>query len=152
MTSGRTQLSCSPARILLAEDDGDLRWLLTSKLQDAGFDVTEACDGNDLLERLIKSASSDGAAAPFDMVLSDIIMPHFNALDVMIGARSCLTTTPVVLITAFPDAHTREQALRLGATAVLAKPLRLDDLSATLVEILSRSMHELRPNAQGSAT
>ena len=113
--------------------------LLTLKLRDAGFSVTEARDGKELLERLIQGASSDdGSTNPFDMVLSDINMPHFNAVDVMIGARRCLTTTPVVLMTAFADAHTREQALRLGATAVLDKPLRLDDLSATLTQMLSR--------------
>jgi two-component system, response regulator, stage 0 sporulation protein F len=129
----------SPTRILLAEDDGDLRMLLSLKLRGAGFDVTEASDGQDLLERLIDGYSPDGAYDPFDMVLSDINMPHFNALDVMVGARSCLTTTPIVLMTSFGDAHTHALALRLGATAVLDKPLRLDDLSATLVQILSQS-------------
>ena len=138
MKSVRAALS-PPARILVAEDDDELRMLLTLKLRDAGFDVTEACDGEDLLERLVQAAASDGGAGTFDMVLSDVIMPHFNALDVMIGARSCLVGTPVVLITAFPDAHTREQARRLGVKAVLDKPLRLDDLSATLVRILSHS-------------
>lgn len=64
-------------------------------------------------------------------------MPHFNALDVMIGARRRLTTTPIVLMTSFAEAHIREQARRLGVAAVLDKPLRLDDLSATLVQILS---------------
>lgn len=56
MINDRAQLSCSPARILLAEDDGDLRMLLALKLQDAGFAVTEVCDGKDLLERLIDAA------------------------------------------------------------------------------------------------
>jgi CheY-like chemotaxis protein len=133
----RATLSCPPAQILLAEDDGELRMLVTMRLREAGFDVTEACDGEDLLEHLIQGVSGGGAADPFDMVLSDINMPHFSALDVMIGARSLLTTTHVVLITAFSDAHTREQALHLGATAVLDKPLRIDDLPAKLVQILS---------------
>ena len=139
MNSDRPKLSCAPARILLAEDDAELRMLLTMRLREAGFDVTEACDGKDLLERLIEGVSGGGGAGPFDLVLSDMNMPHFNALDVMVGARSQLTTTPVVLITAFPDAHTREQALHLGATAVLDKPLHLDDLSAKLSQILSHS-------------
>jgi CheY-like chemotaxis protein len=139
MKSDRAPLSCPPARILLAEDDDELRMLLTSRLRDAGFDVTEACDGKDLLERLIHAISPNGDIDPFDMVLSDINMPRFNALDVMIGARSCLTTTPVVLMTGFADAHIREQARRLGVMAVLDKPLRMGDLSATLVRILSGS-------------
>src|SRR5688572_23261027 len=141
----KAQLSCPPARILLAEDDGDLRTLLCLKLRDGGFDVTEASDGQDLLERLIEGYSPDGAYDPFDMVLSDINMPHFNALDVMVGARSCLATTPVVLMTSFGDAHTHAQALRLGATAVLDKPLRLDDLSAQLVQILNEPRRASAP-------
>jgi CheY-like chemotaxis protein len=139
MINDRAQLSCPPARILLAEDDGELRMLLALKLQDAGFEVTEACDGKDLLERLTEAAPSSGGADSFDMILSDINMPHFNALDVMVGARSRLTTTPIVLMTSFADDNTREQARRLGASAVLDKPLRLDDLSATLVRILNDS-------------
>lgn len=137
MINDRAQLSCSPARILLAEDDGDLRMLLALKLQDAGFAVTEVCDGKDLLERLIDAAPEEGGPDPFDIILSDVNMPHFNALDVMIGARRRLTTTPIVLMTSFAEAHIREQARRLGVAAVLDKPLRLDDLSATLVQILS---------------
>jgi len=128
----------SSSRVLLAEDDFELRTLLASKLQDAGFEVTEASDGRDLLERLIGGFSQDGEIVPFDLVLADINMPYFNALDVMVGARRCLASTPVVLMTAFGDTHTREQAQRLGATAVLDKPFQLDDLSATLVEILNR--------------
>ena len=131
----------SYSRVLLAEDDFDLRTLLSAKLQDAGFDVVEASDGGDLLERLIDGFSQEDGAAPFDLVLADINMPHFNALDVLVGARRCLATIPVVLMTAFGDAHTREQAHRLGATAVLDKPFRLDDLSAMLVAVLNRS-HE----------
>ena len=142
MTSDRAQLRCSPARILLAEDDGELRMLLALKLQDAGFEVTEARDGRDLLERLIEASSEDGRADAFDIILSDIHMPHFNVLDVMVGARSRLATTPIVLMTSFADAHTRDQARRLGVTAVLDKPLRLDDLSATLVRILGDSRRQ----------
>jgi CheY-like chemotaxis protein len=137
-TIDRAQPNPSPARILLAEDDFELRTLLSLKLRDAGFDVTEACDGKELLNRLIDGYASDGSHSAFDMVLSDINMPHFNALDVMVGARRCLTTTPVVLMTSFGDDHTHRQAERLGVAAVLDKPLRLDDLSATLVRILSQ--------------
>lgn len=137
------QLNHSPARILLAEDDMDLRMLLCLKLRDAGFDVTEACDGKDLLDRLLDGYATNGGDA-FDIVLSDIDMPHFSALDVMIGARRCLETTPVVLMTAFADAHTHERAELLGAKVVLDKPLRLDDLSATLLKILSAQESGLR--------
>ena len=132
------QPSHSSARILLAEDDGELRALLSWRLRGAGYDVTEASDGQELLERLIEGHDHDGRHEPFDVVLSDINMPHFSALDVLVGARRCLTATPVILMTAFGDAHTLAQANRLGAAAVLDKPFQLDDLSSTLTRILSR--------------
>lgn len=126
------------ARILLAEDDDELRLLVSMKLRDAGFDVTEASDGKQLLERLIQGSASGAGYDPFDMVLSDINMPHFSALDVMVGARSRLTGIPVVLMTALGDAHVHEQAEHLGAVEVIDKPFRLDDLAARLVQILSK--------------
>lgn len=134
----RAQLSGSPARVLLAEDDVELRALLCWRLRGAGYEVTEVGDGQELLERLIEGHEHDGRHEPFDVVLSDINMPHFNALDVLVGARRCLTTTPVILMTAFGDAHTRDQANRLGAAAVLDKPFELDELSSTLARILSQ--------------
>jgi CheY-like chemotaxis protein len=119
----------------LAEDDGEFRELLSWRLRGAGYEVTEASDGQELLERLIEGQEHDGQE-PFDVILSDINMPHFSALDVMVGARRCLTVTPVILMTAFGDVHTHEQANRLGAAAVLDKPFQLDELSATLERIL----------------
>lgn len=127
----------------MAEDDVEFRTLLSLKLRGGGFDVTEAGDGKELLERLIDGYWCDGRYDPFDIVLSDINMPHFDALDVLARASSCLTTTPVVLMTAFAEAHTREQARRLGATVVLSKPLQLNELCARLVAIIRRETRVL---------
>jgi CheY-like chemotaxis protein len=121
----------------LAEDDGEFRELLSWRLRGAGYEVTEASDGHELLERLIEGHEHEGRQEPFDVVLSDINMPHFSALDVMVGARRCLTLTPVILMTAFGDSHTHEQASQLGAAAVLDKPFQLDELSAAIARILA---------------
>jgi CheY-like chemotaxis protein len=128
----------SHARILLAEDDCEFRSLVAGALRNAGFHVTEASDGCALLERLAEAVRPDATIDRFDMIVSDIRMPHFTALDVLVGAHASIATIPVVLITAFgsPDLHQR--ALRLGATAVLDKPFRLDDLCSTITTILSR--------------
>ena len=134
----RAEPSRTSARILLAEDDGEFRELLSCRLRGAGYDVTEVSDGQELLERLIEGHEHDGRHEPFDVVLSDINMPHFSALDVMVGARRCLTLTPVILMTAFGDLRTHEQASQLGAAAVLDKPFQLEELSAALAGILAR--------------
>jgi CheY-like chemotaxis protein len=130
-------VSRSPARILLAEDDRELRTLVALALRDAGFEVVEAPDGNTLLEHLARAMGPDGTVERFDLILSDIRMPNFTALDVMVGARDFIGHTPFVLITAFGDPATHERALRLGATAVLDKPIRLDKLCGTVSAILA---------------
>jgi len=129
----------APAHILVAEDDRELRVLIVAALRAAGFIVTEAENGRDLLDRLADTLQPDRRVEAFDMVLSDIRLPGFTALDVMVGARCLLSTTRIVLMTAFGDAHTHEKALSLGATAVLDKPLRLDDLCKTVSRILNQT-------------
>lgn len=129
--------SRSPARILLAEDDRELRALVALALRDAGFEVVEASDGSTLLEHLARAVGPDGSVERFDLILSDIRMPSFTALDVMVGARGFIGHTPFVLITAFGDAATHERALGLGAAAVLDKPIRLDKLCRTISALLA---------------
>jgi len=138
----------SPARILLAEDDRELRTLVALALRDAGFEVVEAADGNTLLECLAHAVRPDGSVENFDLILSDIRMPNFTALDVMLGARGFIGRTPFVLITAFGDPATHERALGLGATAVLDKPIRLDKLCGTIAAILAEKG---RPAGLGEA-
>jgi CheY-like chemotaxis protein len=125
-------------RILLAEDDAELRALLGATLRGAGYEVVEASDGDGLIEKLAEALRPDHSGAAFDLILSDIRMPHFSALDVLVGARRFIADIPVVLITAFGDASTHERARRRGATVVLNKPVRLSELCATVERVIAR--------------
>jgi len=136
--AGAENAQMVPARILFAEDDKELRTLVAMRLRTAGFDITEAASGGELMDFLVDTVQPDGSIALFDMVLSDINMPDFSALDVMTCVPCCLRDTPIVLITAFGDTATHERALRLGATAVLDKPFRLDALTGTICDILAK--------------
>ena len=138
--------SWPPARILVAEDDKELRALIAAKLRSSGFEVTEAGDGEALLGRLADAAGPDGAAQGYDMVVSDVRMSQFTALDVLVGAHRLLAGMPVLLITAFGDEKLHERALRLGATAVLDKPISLNELGARVSRILAE-----RSQAKGHA-
>ena len=125
-----------PARLLLAEDDSELRALLATSLREDGFDVVEVGDGNALVDRLAEAMAADGSLDGFDIVVSDIRMPGFSALEVMIGMRRMLFRTPVVLITAFGDPKTHERAKRLGASLVIDKPFDVDELRSAVSELL----------------
>ncbi|HVR18607.1 MAG TPA: response regulator [Polyangiaceae bacterium] len=127
-----------PARLLLAEDDAELRALLATSLREDGFEVVEVADGNALVDRLADAMAADGSLDGFDLVVSDIRMPGFSALEVMIGMRRMLFRTPVVLITAFGDPKTHERAKRLGASLVIDKPFDVDELRSAVTKLVGQ--------------
>jgi len=127
-----------PARLLLAEDDSELRALLASSLREDGFEVVEVADGNALVDRLADAMAADGSLDGYDLVVSDIRMPGFSALEVMIGMRRMLFRTPVVLITAFGDPKTHERAKRLGASLVIDKPFDVDELRSAVTKLVGQ--------------
>ena len=127
-----------PARVLLAEDDLEFRSLLAALLREDGYDVVEAEDGTELLNRLAEALASEQGLDCYDLVVSDIRMPGHDAFDIMSGLRRCRHDTPFILITAFGDAATHLRAQQLEAAALLDKPFDLDDLRAAVSRALSR--------------
>lgn len=117
----------TPARLLLAEDDFELRELLASVLRADGHEVVEACDGN-ALWALLNQESGQEEPSSYSLVVSDVRMPGLTAFDVLTRLQRSLRETPVILITAFGDQTTHLRALRLGASRVLDKPFDFDEL------------------------
>lgn len=108
--------------VLVVEDDGEFRRMLTRVLEDSGLRVEEAADGEACLARLLH-------ANPPDFVICDVRMPGMGGLEIFerLRARN-LSVPPFVLITGFGDAHVHEQGARLGAAATIDKPFDLDEL------------------------
>jgi DNA-binding response OmpR family regulator len=123
-------------RILLAEDDVEMRALLVWSLRREHYDVTECVDGFDLLSKLEGFLRDFGGLAGFDLVISDICMPGATALEVLESMRGCENLPPVILVTAFGDAHTHSEAARLGAAVLFDKPFEIRDLLAKVRELL----------------
>lgn len=116
------------ARVLVAEDDDELRWLITRTLRKSGFDVIEANDGTALLDRAGETLLKDHTLSSVDLIVSDIRMPGWSGLDVLAGLNHAGVRIPMVLITAFGDDDTHDKATRLGAVAVVDKPFDMDHL------------------------
>jgi len=122
-------------RVLVAEDNKEMRRLLVWALKKKGFQVTEACNGPDLMYRLSTQA---GPRTRYDLLVSDVRMPHMTGLEVMQGLQRMMRLLPpTILITAFGDDQIHRTARQLGA-AVIDKPFELDDLIDKIEEILSR--------------
>jgi CheY-like chemotaxis protein len=121
-----TAVSARKPRVLVAEDDEDMRRLVTGVLRQDGYDVIQAADGIGLL-RCIDAATEQGRP-PFDAIVSDIQMPDLTALDIL-GSLTCRDmVTPVIFITAYNDDETRAEARALGALAVIDKPIHWAEL------------------------
>ena len=115
------------ARILVAEDDREMRALLTLSLRRAGYEVLECRDGMELLNQL-GAFSFPPRPDDIDAVISDIRMPGISGMEVLEALREVGHFPPVILITAFGDEETHLTAKRLGAVAVFDKPFDVEDL------------------------
>jgi DNA-binding NtrC family response regulator len=122
-----------PIRVLLAEDDNDMRRLLVCTLRRAHCEVIEARNGLQLTEQIERSRQQD--APSVDLIISDIRMPGCSGLDVLGALRRSDAATPVILITGFGDSETHAQAHRLGALAVFNKPFDMDDLHTLVMSL-----------------
>ena len=124
------------ARILLAEDDQEMRKLLSEPLRKVGYHVTECQTGQDLADRLHLFRPS-GESAQFDLVISDIRMPSLTGLGALKIAGQREGLPPMILITAFGDEETHAEAYRLGAAAVFDKPFDIEVLLAEVADIMA---------------
>jgi DNA-binding NtrC family response regulator len=127
--SGQTQ-DGHGQRILLVDDDEDMRSLLADVLSDEGYEVIQAANGAEALILLHRES--------FAVILLDKRMPGLSGMDLLPGLRLICPETPVIVITAFGDEHTAAEGTEKGAFGLLFKPFRMDDLRAMLDHALAR--------------
>ncbi len=139
MSSDRNEvrLRVERSRVLVAEDDLEMRRLIAGALRDDGYDVIEASDGIELLDRLAAFILYDRPDETPHLIISDVRMPGITGLDVLSGMNDSTLRVPIILITAFGDEQTHMRAAELGAVAMFDKPFRLRELREVV--------HGLRP-------
>ncbi|HXJ81222.1 MAG TPA: sigma-54 dependent transcriptional regulator [Candidatus Methylomirabilis sp.] len=106
-------------RILIADDEDGLRWVLEKGFRGAGYQVTAVKDG--------ASALVEAQAQPFDLVLLDVRMPGIDGLTLLKEIRDRRADAQVVIMTAHGTMETAIQAMQQGAYDYLAKPFDLDE-------------------------
>lgn len=114
-------------RILLAEDDAELRALLASSLSSPGRVVESVNDGLAALERVL-----DPAKPPIDVIVTDIRMPRMTGVDMLGRLREEKCAVPVVLMTGFGQSCNAAEMEQLGASRIFEKPFDVDDLDRAL--------------------
>jgi DNA-binding NtrC family response regulator len=129
----------SVCRVLLAEDDTEFRRLLARVLEEDGYEVEQAADGQQIVEWLAYWSDLGPIDASCNLIISDIRMPGYSGLDVLTSLHCLGSCVPVIVITAFGDDATRRQAARLGAVAFLSKPFDMDDLRTVVLNVLANA-------------
>jgi len=113
--------------ILLAEDNHEMRTLLSMSLRKNGYEVTEFADGHHMLDYYF-CADPVQTDAAVDLIISDIRMPFLTGMEILEGLHNSEGFPPIILITAFGDEETHKQAYMLGAAAVFDKPFDIEEL------------------------
>jgi DNA-binding response OmpR family regulator len=119
------------ARILIAEDDPNIRQGLIATLESDGYDVTAASDGTQAL-RLFPQQK-------FDVVILDIMMPKTSGYDVCRELRARGTRVPVLFLTAKGEEVDKVVGLKLGADDYVTKPFGVHELLARVEALLRRT-------------
>ena len=122
-------------RVLLVDDEKDLRSIVKEVLTDEGFAVTEAEDGINAVKLFKKE--------PPDVVLLDLNMPYMNGLDAMQEMKRIRPNVPIIILTAHGDIPTAVKAIKNGVYDFLVKPPEFERLIITLRRALERRQLEL---------
>lgn len=107
-------------RVLVAEDDPEMRRIVTGAMTKRGYEVDEVGSGDALFRRLRDEMLPD-------LVVTDLRMPWMDGLDAFERGTGPRAWVPTVLITAFPSREVTERAARAGVE-VVAKPFEVEDL------------------------
>jgi two-component system chemotaxis response regulator CheY len=111
-------------RILLVDDEVDIRKPISLTLQKAGFEVVEASNGEDAI-RLLNDGDNP---LMVDTILCDIRMPRVSGADAIAYFRSQYPTVPVVVLTGYPDIELAVSFLKQGVVDYLVKPVPREEL------------------------
>jgi CheY-like chemotaxis protein len=116
-------------RVVIAEDDDDMRRVLCELVSGLGVEVAEASSGGDLVVLLTDDQ-------PMDLLITDVRMPWMTGYQVALSARNSGFGVPIIIVTAFPDDGIRAQVESLGGAVLLAKPFRPEELLSLVRERL----------------
>jgi two-component system OmpR family response regulator len=127
-------------RLLVVEDEPDLRSALARALADEHFAVDTAADGDEGLFLAIE--------VDYDAVVLDLMLPRRNGWDVLDALRAAGRRTPVLLLTARDAVDDRVRGLNAGADDYLTKPFALEELVARLRALIRRATAQPAPSVR----
>ncbi len=111
-------------RVLVADDDAEMRAVLEDMLETSGYDIVLAVDGADAVEKF--------KTREFDIVVTDLAMPRLNGLQVARVCKRLKPSVPVLVITGWGIMVSGDEMAENGVDALLSKPVRKVDVLGAL--------------------
>ncbi len=131
-------------KVLIAEDEAAIREIIAITLRRAGYEVTEACDGQRALD-IYGEKEGD-----FDVVLLDIMMPNVDGLEVCKRLRTASSTVGIIMLTAKTQEMDKVSGLLMGADDYITKPFSPSELMARVDSVYRRVAMNTQPKTQAS--
>lgn len=133
--------SVQPARILIVDDEVVISALLSAVLTEEQHQVTTADNGEQAIALLERSS--------YDLVITDLVMPGLNGVEVLMAAKRINSRLPVVVITGYPSVTTAVKLVELGANDYITKPFNIDVIKVTVAKVLQMTRLEAGAHAVG---
>jgi two-component system OmpR family response regulator len=124
-------VSMSDIKVLVVDDEPNIRDLLSASLKFAGYEVQTAINGKQAIESAVTWQP--------DIVVLDVMLPDMNGFSITKKLRSMDVTTPVLFLTARDETQDKITGLTVGGDDYVTKPFSLDEILARLQAILRRS-------------
>ena len=118
-------------RVLIADDEKNMRWVLGQALQAEGYEVIEASDGKEALSAIAEQAP--------DIMVLDHKMPAPDGMEVLRRIRAKGQSFPIIMLTAHGNVQTAVEAMKAGASEYLTKPFDLEELKISIQKALRMS-------------
>ena len=128
----------------MAEDDKTLNRMICTKLKQAQYQVFPAFDGQEALELMEKEH--------IDLIISDVMMPRMDGIELTSALRGAKMTLPILIITAKGQMEDMEKGFRAGTDDYMVKPIKLQELLLRVEALLRRAqlMSEKRLTIRGT--
>lgn len=130
-------------KLLIVDDEEMVRYVLTEKLGESGFNTVEACDGREAV-----ALFGEGG---FDAVLLDLKMPGMDGIETLKELRRADPAVPVIMVTAFGDIATAVESIKLGAYDFVEKPPQISRIVVTLRRAIEKAALEREVRALGKS-
>jgi DNA-binding response OmpR family regulator len=121
-------------KILIVDDDTELRNNILEVLTDAGYQADGAASAKEAVAKI--------EANPFDVILLDYMMPRMNGIEALQAIRRLRPKAKVIMLTAFATIENAVEAIKKGASDYIPKPFKIDYLLTTIRRLLEEAKFE----------